>query len=83
MTEEDKNLPPQSPENKAYYDEFFRLKYRVVLLALKTAEWFYDGQVRERSNTPPEVDVAYEAIDDEFEDAVREFAFFMIRPVPE
>lgn len=80
MTEPD---PPQSAANRAYWDEYFRLKYRIVLLSLKTAEWFYDAQVRSNEDTPDEVEAAYNVVDEEFDTAVHEFFRHNIRAVPD
>lgn len=71
--------PEQTPENAAYYAELFRRRDKVVLLALRMAEWFYENRsIRDT----PDVKATYDAVDDEFDDAVREYVMYMFRPVP-
>lgn len=77
---DDEELSPQSEANKAYYDEFFKLKDNVILLALREAEWYYEARGTRDTDERRQMT---EAVSDAFEDAAREFVFFMMRPVPE
>lgn len=79
-TPDDEQDGERSEANKAYYEQFFALKDKLILMALREAEWYYEnGDARERE----EHRQMSEAVSDAFDDAAREFVFFSMKPIPE
>lgn len=74
-------LPEPSAAWTEYWERYARLKDTVVLLSLRTAEWFYDNQMR-KSEDHPEAKAVYDAVDDEFDQAVAAFFLHTVKPVP-
>jgi hypothetical protein len=69
---EDNNLPPMSEAQRAWWDIYWKLRDRVIMLAMQEAMNFYAADPSE------EGDNARRVVSDEFDKAVHDFAFHNI-----
>jgi hypothetical protein len=65
-----------TPERRDWYDELFRLKDKVILLALREAEYFF-----EKNRDGDEVRAINEAVSDEFDTACHEYTMHQLRGI--
>lgn len=74
---EDNNLPPMSEAQRAWWDVYWKLRDRVIMLGLQEAMNFY------AADPSAEGESLRHVVSDEFDKAVHDFAFHNIKPVPE
>lgn len=78
MSEDDSPENEVTPERQAWIDELFRLKDKIVLLALREAEWFYSDRTRRED---PDVRAADQAVADEFETACYDYTMHQLKGI--
>lgn len=75
MTEDD-DSSDVSPERAEWYEELFRLKDKLILLALREAEYYF-----EKHRDSDEVRAMSEAVSEEFDNACREYMLHQLRGI--